>query len=367
MSKPVKAVLYSLLLLLLAEAGLRLAERWVAVLSGIADGGSCHRPLCLFLGSSRTLRGVDPFLVEQELAARGWDRPWSASLNMPTATNVGLYMHYMQEIHPWAGRAEGSSHRWTSADMSRGILAIEVRGSGMNDNYNPNRELAWLSQQGDDGPAIPEHNDAGGLPEWLSGLDPEASARSLLWRFRLSTIRETVVALDRGAGRGAVNPDDLTDEGRELIADGLPPQFAGINWARGARGWQPFDERVSDLDVDRWSEHYRMRLLADYHLGGRQSRYLRLIIRQAREDGFTPLLYLLPVTPLHRTFYFGDGYQEFLTHIRLLAREEGVQLIDLDSDHTLDLHAYRDTNHLHRDGARVVSRQLGRQIEKTCP
>jgi len=352
MSKPVKSVLYCLLFLLAAEAGLRLAERWAAASAGAAAGGAYGRPLCLFLGSSRTFRGVDPFLVEEELAARGWDRPWSANISMVTATNVGLYMHYMQEVHPWAGDG-----------FRKGILAIEVRGSGMNDSFNPNRELAWLSQQGDEQAGIAVHDEPVGFLERLYRLDPEPAARTVLWKLRLSTIRETAVSLGRGAGYRSAVPDDLTDEGRAWIADGLPPQFAGFKWARGARGWQPFEEKIPDLDVGQWSGHYRNRLLADFHLGGRQTRYLRLIIRQVREDGFTPLLYLLPVTPLHRTFYSGEEYEAFLAHTRLLAREEEVQFIDLDSGHGLGRQAFRDTNHLHRDGAQVISRQLGREIE----
>lgn len=367
MSKPVKSVLYCLLFLLAAEAGLRLAERWAAASTGAAVSGAYGRPLCLFLGSSRTFRGVDPFLVEEELAAGDWDRPWSANLSMVTATNVGLYMYYMQEVHPWAGNAESNSPRRTGGGESKGILAIEVRGSGMNDNFNPNRELAWLSQQGDDEAGTGDRDQQSGLLERLRRLDPEPAARTLLWKFRLSTIRETAVSLGRATGPGAAELEALTDEGRKWMADGLPPQFADFEWARGPRGWKPFEERIPDLEVERWSGHYRNRLLADYHLGGRQTRYLRLIIHQAREDGFTPLLYLLPVTPLHRTFYSEGDHEAFLAHTRLLAWEEEIPFIDLDSGHILNRQAFRDTNHLHLDGARVVSRQLGRRIRARYP
>ena len=72
----------------------------------------------------------------------------------------------------------------------------------------------------------------------------------------------------------------------------------------------------------------------------------RRLIRQAREDGFLPVLYVLPITDIHRGFYEPGDYEAFLRHVAALARSEGVRWVDFDTSGEFGRGDFHDTNHL---------------------
>ena len=88
-----KAALYGFAFLVICELVLRWAspappdpsERWVP------EG----RPVSFVLGTSRTMRAVDPLVVEQTLHDGGFLNAWIANVSRKGATTVGLYRLYM--------------------------------------------------------------------------------------------------------------------------------------------------------------------------------------------------------------------------------------------------------------------------------
>ena len=95
-----------------------------------------------------------------------------------------------------------------------------------------------------------------------------------------------------------------------------------------------------------WRAHYQGTLLKDFHLGGLQTDFLRLLVRQARADGFRPVLFIMPVTPIHRGFFPPGEYAAYLAHVAGVAALEGVPLVDLDSALGLGVESFVDTHHL---------------------
>ena len=90
--------------------------------------------------------------------------------------------------------------------------------------------------------------------------------------------------------------------------------------------------------------------------------FLVRLLRRVSDDGGLPVLFIMPVTSVHRTFAKHGEFDAFLEHTRAIAEAEGVALINLDTDHNLPLSAFRDTHHLHESGAELVSQRLAEAL-----
>ncbi len=127
------------------------------------------------------------------------------------------------------------------------------------------------------------------------------------------------------------------------------------SWARGSRGWVPRDQRKKPQSMEEAKTKFKNVYLKDFMLGGVQTEFLKKLVRQIRRDGFTPVLYLLPVAESNRRLFTGEDYSKFLSHLRSVAHEENVQFADLDTGHQIDEELFEDSNHLKTEGARQLS------------
>ena len=84
----------------------------------------------------------------------------------------------------------------------------------------------------------------------------------------------------------------------------------------------------ADLEAAMWKKRYRELLLRDYRLGGVQTEVLVQLIRQIRGDGFEVVLFIMPTTDIHKSFFAPGQYESFLAHLGGLAAREGVPLVD---------------------------------------
>ncbi|MFH1679438.1 MAG: hypothetical protein ABIH26_02195 [Candidatus Eisenbacteria bacterium] len=336
LDKNTRSVAFCLLFLLLFEAGLRAVE--VSREDGLPPIRPTGRPVLLVMGSSRTKTGISPDIIDATLAENGIRDSWTANLSLQATTCFGLYRHYMETVHPWASRT-----------ASHGIVAIEVGGAALNDGYVNPREEPFLAEAG----------------FWrnIRAGKPGEAARSLLWKTRLSRSKQILRELATAKSRSAAL------KRKELPAAGAPHDSLGIieylqsfEWGTESRGWVERPFRRAHPNTEQVQEKFETVLLRDFKMGGLQTEYLVRLIRQIRRDGFTPALYAMPVTSLHRSFYPGGRYAEFLAHARRVATEERILFVDLDTGHGLDEKAFRDSHHLHSSGAIEVSKRLALRL-----
>jgi hypothetical protein len=300
-------MVWCLLFLFLAEYGLRWSERQL-----VPEGGlPTNRPLYIALGTSRTMRSIVPTFATESLVSQGIEDPWVANVSDLGLTMVGLYQNYVQQIRPRL-----------SSSANTAILAIEVRGSGLNDSHLEDREQLFVHQEqfNLDGP--------GPLPR-PSMFDFEALAQGLTSQLALSRAGE------------------ILDRWRE------PGDLDTARWMEGAGGWAPFTRPSSrDLDAGRNRPRYQELLLADYTVGGVQTTYLRRLVHEAQADGWTVVLYVPPVTRMQRTFWKADDLTRYRAHLEAFALEQGLPLFDFDEGHDFKRAEFFDTHHLNRPGAR---------------
>lgn len=324
MERKTRSLLYALGFLLLAEAGLRGLEARRGT-ERLASG----RPLVFILGTSRSVRGLRPADVEEQLRADGVEDPWVGNVSKAQLTNVGLVERYLEQLHPLIEEGQPPG----------GVVAIEVRGSGLNDRYVTPEEAQFLERSpevlaGAAGTTAP--------PITTEGSAADVLARTTLARLRIARARETLLPLLEGPWHA----EPAEEEERERADPGLA--YLSRTWARGERGWTGYPPRsVKGLHRSMWRPHYRKILLADYTLGGLQTQALERLIELVREDGFRPVLYVLPITEVHRGFYRDDDYERFKHHAAELARRTAVPLVDLDRDVELAEDEFYDTQHVH--------------------
>ncbi len=318
MQKATRSIVCCLLLLALAEVSLRAWEstgkKQIPVLLPTS------RQLLFNLGTSKTRRGVSPILIDSLLTSRGVDSTWCANIIDFGATSVGLYKQYMWQIHQWASTTEPS-----------GNVAIEVRGPGLNDHYVSDEEIRFLEKTGI-------------VRDLLSGK-ANSAARKMLSSSRLSSSGE-LFAKKRKRDRRVNDPDTM---------DLMSYLEKTKSWSGGERGWVSSDKRTGDPTPEKEKTRYEDVYLKDFSLGGVQTEYLVKLIRQVRQDGFTPILYLLPVTEVNRGYFPEGTYEKLLDHISLIADREKVLFVDLDSNHNIDLELFEDSHHLKTRGAREFS------------
>lgn len=301
--KASRTLVWFVALLAAAELTLLGLEITGEIPEGIPEGPLIH----INLGSSRSLRSIMPLQIEKQLEDQGVDGIWIANVARLGRTMVGVAQTYSEEVAPRIH----PRHRL-------GTLAIEVRGASLNDSRVKGKETGfgwqiWASQRR---LTLTER-----LESWFQGL-------------KITDLRKAL---------------ESTDTGQPA-------------WAKGARGWQAFGKgRARDVTGKR-SRRLYTKLLRDYKLGGRQTIATRYLIRRAQEDGWTPVLYAMPITPMHRGFFEPGDYQAFLAQTKRIAAEEGVAWVDLDTGHSIERRNFFDTHHLDSRGARLFSRCFGASV-----
>lgn len=348
MSRPLQSLLYCAAFLVATEVGLRLVEATAAPTRGVG----VESPVVI-LGTSRSLRTLGPAFIEAELALAGLPEEWVANASAAALTNVGLYRRYLDEIHPWARAAQ-----------VRGVLAIEVRGSGMNDRYLTPSEQSWLAAA--DRERLPGAaallGTESGLAALLARGEIEAASRALFWQaYLFRAPPAALLPLRRWLRPGwedAEPPSGLggsSDPGAGGAALAAP-------WASGTKGFHPFRAPPpKGLDESRWRDHYTRTLLRDFSVGGVQSEALRGLLQQAHEDGWLAVLYIMPLTELHLGFYADGDYARFLGEVKRIAELEGVPLVDFGSGHRFALDDFHDTHHLKPEHTAALSTAFARQ------
>lgn len=325
MTPATKVVLWTLALLSAAEYGLRKLDAPVSI------DVAAERPILICLGTSRTTHGLSPLEIEATLAGTTSPdaaSPWVANESRNGITTVGLYLLYMKEVRPLLrGRS--------------GVIAIEARPSGFNDAYMTEEENRAFA--GSELRALYAGGDIR-----LDDFAEDGSARN-----QFAAFADRILSGLRLSG------------GRALLARvsaRLSP--AGTHASlEGARGFLPVGgPRRDDLDVDRWRYHYEKVLLNGWRFGVVQTLALRFLIRQIKTDGFTPVLYVMPVTAIQRSFWPDHALPIAMAGIRGIAAEEGVDLEDFDRDHALQDDAFHDTHHLTAESAHTFSRQFARRV-----
>ncbi len=325
MTKPVKALFGAVLLLLLVEVGLQAWFRSPPPMNGIPKSG----PLCFVLGTSRTMRGLDPNAIESALGDAGVPRPFVANISEDGVTNFSLFDFYMTEIRPLVVDA----HR-------RCLLAIEVRASGMNDSYaNPDENAKFTRGEYRDIIATARTENA--LGAQLRAFDLGAAAKTLF----------SFTALGSG-------DESLARVERRLVPGGIP------RWAAGRKGFKPYEEpRHADLQEATWREHYEKIILRNFHFGSTQFPMFQLLCNQARKDGVDVLLYVMPVTDVQKSFWHPPAQRQYvLTQVRQWAQSQNLPWFDFDTGHTFTHEEFQDTHHLTPAGAARLSRDFASKV-----
>lgn len=388
MTKRVWSVVFCVIFLGASEVVLRipLAEpQPVQQPQGIeASTDAPAAPLFFALGTSRTKRAIDPTRIESALAAAGVPDPCVINASYVGITNVHIYRLYMEEIRPVILR-----------NPVRAVLAIEVRASGLNDAYMSTNEERWASTA-----SLPPLEPTPGGASGSTTTQPDAArpadfidhlaaarfddaAKSLLWHLKIVQGRDEsrqwwAQVRARWAGDA---PADVVDEeppapaaaadtgpGSESTVDPAAIRSAlaasRVGWAKGDPGFAPGERnRVNDSwQIDKWRKRYENELLEDFRLGGIQTAFLRRLIRQARSDGLITILYVMPVTAVHKTFFAPGLHDEIMDFVRALAVEENVRLVDFDTDHVYPDSAFQDTHHLGRSFLTRFNRQFAGDV-----
>src|SRR5262245_2747123 len=177
------------------------------------------RPGIFLVGTSRTMLGLRPKTIEQELRATGMADPWVANVSMDRMTTVGELQHYLKEIHPLVAQ-QGAS----------GVVAFEVRGEGLNDSYLTDAEEEWLARQSfeplEPGPgsaAPPRVAPYAGPLSTLRALRWGAAARAALGGLALARSREILAPeLERLLGLGAAPAAAPHGSGGPASTSGAP-------------------------------------------------------------------------------------------------------------------------------------------------
>lgn len=356
MSKPTRAILWCVVFVVLAELVLRAWD------PGRKAHGtlSTQRPLAFILGTSRSLRGLRPSVIEGVLRDEGLREPWVGNASQKQVTTIGLYRRYRNDLAPLFATERG-----------HGVLAIEVRASGMNDNYLVPDEQAWVDSEalpplpGLDPKAPPLPQRAVGPIELLKAGRIEAAAIAAFGSLALTHTRETLrPVIERAFGHRAADESEIDSTAGSPPAP-LPQESIAIDadWARGEKGWEPFPELVAPgLKRSQWEPVYRNQLLKDYHLGGIQTEFLRRLVRESRLAGLTPVLFVMPITDIQKSFFKPGEFESFLTFLERFAQEERVVWTNLDAELDLPIEAFYDTHHINRDAVPQVSREFARRV-----
>jgi hypothetical protein len=338
-----RSIVVLAVLLLAAELGLRAVER------APEPRLPADRPVAIVLGTSRARAGVDPGEAEVALFQSGVYRPWVANASVEAATMVGLHETYLREVHPLAAGAGEAGEPV--------VIAIEVRGSGLNDAYVAPEERGFVERHRFADAGLVERS----LADLLAAGEIDAAADAMLGRLRIARgdelLRPRLTGWLHGADEPAAAPGGGPDAGD------APLTGDDAAWAVGDRGWAPYsDVQEPGLRVPMWERHYKGKMLKDYTLGGVQTEHLRQLVRRVRADGFRAVLFNMPVTGIQRGFFAEGDYARYLQHVRAVAAEEGVAFVDLDSALELPQDAFVDTHHLRYGAVAGTTREVALRV-----
>lgn len=345
MDKATKAVFWCVALIVLGEVCLRAIEASPLPDSERVPRFETDRPYILVLGSSRVRRGMWPRQIERTWIRETGTRPWAASIWEKAVSYVGLSRIYLDEIRPWAG----------SSSIPNKLLAIEINGTSLNDSYMRDDEARYA-----------EINTF--ATDLRAGKTDEASRQLMLASVRFTEVKG-IVSERFGIGeRQEVTESDGTEnkieEQIEREDDGgltLPRYLRRYAWGQDFKG---FERRAGAFSAEKLSdvrEQYRTSLLKDYALGGIQHDYLRKLVQNAREDGFSIVLFIMPIAEEHREFWRAGQYEEYIAAAEALAAEFDAPLFHFDRDFPMRADEFQDTNHLNEIGAERLSAEFAKR------
>lgn len=352
--KPLAAFLWTLAFLGAFEVALRLGEGRAEPAARVEHPG----PIVFLFGSSRTEFGLRPRVIERTLEREGIASPWVADVTHRALTMIGMLRLWREQLRPLVEESG-----------VRGWIGIEVRGSGLNDSYRVFDEQDYLERLGwspEEGRFLEERSLAR-----LFAADFDAGARELLRSLALARRRRELRGLldpsrwlpERGPG--AERSESSSGPGGERPESSWERYLRsrGVPWAFGEKGWSIFRRaRRPDLNAPVERRRFRRHHLRDFRLGGVQTACLRTIIREAREAGLRPFLYVMPITAIHRSFFEPGDYERFLALVRRVAEVEGIEFFDLDTGHGLPDSAFLDTGHLLSTAADDFSRRFALRV-----
>jgi hypothetical protein len=328
--KPILAMFATLLLIVAVELGL---DAWFAApppLRGLPPE-DCD-PLYFLLGSSRTQCAFEPSHMEAVLREHGVPAPFVVNLSQDGTTNLTMFDNYMNEVRPLV------------RDLGRRVVvAIEARPSGMNDSYaNATETQKWVRGEYTKHFATARAHD--GIARQLAAFDFGAAAKTIFSFTALANGAETVRRIER------------------RIDSAESPY-----WAKGVKGYAPYQTaRHEDLDVATWRFHFQNVILRNFSFertfGNMQFRIFTLLAQRAREDGCDVVLYMLPTTAVHKSFWPEGQRDRVVEAIQRFAADEGFPLIDYDVGHTVPDSDFHDTHHLAAHGGRKLAERFAREV-----
>ncbi len=348
MNKATKALIWCAALMIASEVGIRTLESGPIRVVDDAPSFETRRPFVFVLGTSRVRRGIWPRVIEKAWAEETGHRPWVASIWELAVTNIGLYKIYLDEIRPWAKKST----------IPNGVLAIEICGASMNDSYMRDEEARYAHVS-----TFGKHLRAGDLSD--------ASSQLLVSSARFTEIKGIIE--DR-FGKGERQEEIRIEDGEKMEDNGESAPQSGkrktslaqylhrYSWGRGYKGFDPHHGTMDDLRLEKIREQYTGTLLKDYALGGIQIKYLKKLVKSAREDGLKVVFFILPITADHREFWDGDMYAAYVAAAEEVAAELGVPLHNFDRDFEISPDEFRDTNHLKEVGAVRLSREFASRL-----
>jgi hypothetical protein len=320
-STPVKprCLLWCLLVVVLAEIALQAFIRSSPPCGGLPDDGR----LVFMTGTSRTFAGVNTATVDEILRARGLADVHAFNVSRMGATMTGTYITYMEEIHPLV-----------QGERRSGIVAIEARDSGMNDNYLTEDEIKFTlgGAKYEMASLMTRSPD---VLAYLKAGEFENAAGAIVGRLALARGRSTLHKVDCGV--------------RHLLGE-----ETAAEWTQGAKGFKPYPpkaEAPADLAKDFWGPKYQQTYLKNYTLGGWQAQVLAELVKQVRADGFQPVLYIVPITDIHKSFSKPGEQEQFARFIRRLATHLDVPLVDLEEKIRLTDDDFYDCHHICLEGS----------------
>lgn len=398
------SILWAILFLALAETGLRIpastptdspASQPVQPVVTLGTGNLPPAPFFFALGSSRTRRALDPVRIENELTQAGVNHAWVSNLSYVGITMPFLFRTYVDELRPLVQEFELD-----------GVVAIEVRGSALNDSYLTSSERVFI-KRGDFEPlpVIPDLLEDPSKPsdvtdesssgddsiEALLDGDLEDSAREwmqslYIMKGRTETLRwidQRLAAFDNDSTTDASPVTAPVDPSPPTVADPATPEDIEGGWTtdrilsvrkalsehrsrftRGSRGFEPIEASAakSHLNTAKWRARYRDELLLDFKLGGIQSEMLRRLVAAVQQDGLRVVLYLLPITDIHRGFYAPGDYDRMVAFLERLADHMRVPFVNLDKDHEYTHDDFQDTHHLGPSALERISHDIANRV-----
>jgi hypothetical protein len=286
------------------------------------------RPDVLFVGSSKTLRGIVPSIIEKELGA-ALGRPVSAFNVAQLGTSAFGNSLVLRDL--------------VDSNGSPGVVVLELSPAALNANH-------------------------GGIPDSLRYYCSSRDLlRSLGW---LSSIQRLTAAAG-GSFRGISNLALYLHH--SIFPHGMIAGLETLVERRGREFPDPAgpDTSLSELPEESWRKllqrlrrHHRPRLVDRYRIGGAPEAGFRAIRRLTGDRGIPLVVYNPPVTRAYRRAILPAAVRrEFADYITSAAAADGFLYLDLDGGAPrLSQRDFIDLGHLNDDGATKLSRHMARSV-----